>query len=208
MPPPDDDDDDADCRECLSRLRRALDASVGPTRTMSLLSALGVVSHRHDGVIARGGEGGGEGSRVYEPLAGGERPGVLISLRNSDASREALRSRRRMRDAASAAAFASASSGAATVAESSAAAVGGGVLTTSPASSQSSSSHDGDVDAITTIAIECAKCGSDTRAEAGARAFVSGPDNLGIVLCSNRLSSQSEIDEVLVHELVHIYGEW
>jgi hypothetical protein len=60
---------------------------------------------------------------------------------------------------------------------------------------------------ITTIAIECVECKSDTRAEAGARAFVSGPDKLGIVLCSNRLSSQEEVDEVLVHELVHIYGE-
>lgn len=28
---------------------------------------------------------------------------------------------------------------------------------------------------------------------------------LSIILCSNRLSSQSEISEVLVHELVHVY---
>jgi cytochrome c-type biogenesis protein CcmH/NrfF len=61
---------------------------------------------------------------------------------------------------------------------------------------------------ITTIAIECVECKSDTRAEAGARAFVSGPDKLGIVLSSNRLASQEEVDEVLVHELVHIYGEF
>jgi hypothetical protein len=58
---------------------------------------------------------------------------------------------------------------------------------------------------LTTIAIECQYCGSDTRAEAGARAYVKGPEPLSIVLCSNRLSSQSEIDEVLTHELMHIY---
>ena len=75
-----------------------------------------------------------------------------------------------------------------------------GVLTTSPAMIANATT-------ITTIAIECAECRSDTRAEAGARAFVSGPEKLGIVLCSNRLSSQAEVDEVLVHELVHIYGE-
>jgi hypothetical protein len=58
---------------------------------------------------------------------------------------------------------------------------------------------------ITTIAIECQSCGSDTRAEAGARAYVKGPEPLSIVLCSNRLSSQREIDEVLLHELIHTY---
>jgi hypothetical protein len=58
---------------------------------------------------------------------------------------------------------------------------------------------------LETIAIECQSCGSDTRAEAGARAYVKGPEPLSIVLCSNRLSSQREIDEVLTHELVHIY---
>mmetsp|Transcript_25613 Transcript_25613/g.39360 ORF Transcript_25613/g.39360 Transcript_25613/m.39360 type:complete len:348 (+) Transcript_25613:183-1226(+) len=58
---------------------------------------------------------------------------------------------------------------------------------------------------LTTIAIECQQCGSDTRAEAGARAYVKGPEPLSIVLCSNRLSSQREIDEVLTHELIHIY---
>ncbi|KAL7497009.1 hypothetical protein ACHAWT_005130 [Skeletonema menzelii] len=58
---------------------------------------------------------------------------------------------------------------------------------------------------LATIAIECQQCGSDTRAEAGARAYVKGPDPLSIVLCSNRLSSQREIDEVLTHELIHVY---
>lgn len=81
------------------------------------------------------------------------------------------------------------------------------VLTTSPLSSSSPSSHNASTkdSSITTITIECSPCGSDTRAEASARAYVRGPDPLGIVLCSNRLASQREIEEVLVHELVHIY---
>lgn len=58
---------------------------------------------------------------------------------------------------------------------------------------------------LTTIAIECQQCGSDTRAEAGARAYVKGPDPLSIILCSNRLASQREVNEVLTHELIHIY---
>lgn len=87
----------------------------------------------------------------------------------------------------------------------------GGVLTTSPAVDHHQQvAFDDDIQAakkknITTIEIECMKCGSDTRAEGGARAFVRGPEPLSIVLCSNRLSSQREVDEVLVHELVHIY---
>lgn len=83
----------------------------------------------------------------------------------------------------------------------------GGVLTTSPAvqslqSDQLLNVQDKDA---TTIAIDCMECGSDTRAEARARAFVRGPRPLSIVLCSNRLYSQREVDEVLVHELVHLY---
>jgi hypothetical protein len=38
-----------------------------------------------------------------------------------------------------------------------------------------------------------------------ARAYVRGPNPLSIILCSNRLSSPSEISEVLIHELIHIY---
>jgi len=91
---------------------------------------------------------------------------------------------------------------------------GTGVLTTSPAihrplfSAAATPPTTTKSKKITTIAIECVECKSDTRAEAGARAFVSGPDKLGIVLCSNRLASQEEVDEVLVHELVHVYGEF
>ena len=88
------------------------------------------------------------------------------------------------------------------------------VLTTSPTvNAQQSDIETTDIidqtkKKITTIAIECVKCGSDTRAESGARAYVRGPEPLSIVLCSNRLGSQREVDEVLVHELVHIYGEF
>mmetsp|Transcript_3674 Transcript_3674/g.8036 ORF Transcript_3674/g.8036 Transcript_3674/m.8036 type:complete len:394 (-) Transcript_3674:45-1226(-) len=89
--------------------------------------------------------------------------------------------------------------------------VGGIVLTTSPAVESSTLiEHQNQVEipnekSVTTIVVECQVCGSDTRAEAGARAFVRGPEPLSIVLCSNRLSSQREVDEVLIHELVHIY---
>jgi len=84
----------------------------------------------------------------------------------------------------------------------------GGVLTTSPAVKSTQPDQDQFQTPsrnVTTIAVECQTCGSDTRAEAGARAFVRGPEPLSIVLCSNRLSSQREVDEVLVHELIHIY---
>lgn len=87
----------------------------------------------------------------------------------------------------------------------------GDLLTTSPVAVDNTDQNDissnekVSSNKVTTIAIECIQCGSDTRAEGGARAFVRGPDPLSIVLCSNRLSSQREVEEVLVHELVHIY---
>jgi len=81
------------------------------------------------------------------------------------------------------------------------------VISTSPDDKNNLSNQRRDMKkpSLTTIAIECQYCGSDTRAEAGARAYVKGPEPLSIVLCSNRLSSQREIDEVLTHELMHIY---
>ncbi|KAL3773000.1 hypothetical protein ACHAW5_001909 [Stephanodiscus triporus] len=135
-----------------------------------------------------GGDGGG--GACYELMAGGR--GVLISLRNDGRTMSRPPPPppppRRIDDVND---------------------DGGGavVLTTSPYDSAVADARrkDDDDAAVTTIAIECAECKSDTRAEAGARAFVSGPEKLGIVLCSNRLSSQAEVDEVLVHELVHIY---
>ena len=54
------------------------------------------------------------------------------------------------------------------------------------------------------LQISCQKCG-DVGPESGARAFVKGPEPLSIVLCQNRLSTQEEINEVLVHELMHVY---
>ncbi|KAL7473366.1 hypothetical protein ACHAXS_013815 [Conticribra weissflogii] len=75
------------------------------------------------------------------------------------------------------------------------------VLTTSP----SMHSHNPSENPYTTVTIECQTCGTETRAEAGARAFVRGPVPLSIVLCSNRLGSQREVDEVLIHELMHVY---
>lgn len=54
------------------------------------------------------------------------------------------------------------------------------------------------------LQIMCKKCGNDGP-EAGARAYVKGPQPLSIVLCSNRLNRKEDIEEVLVHELIHVY---
>ena len=60
--------------------------------------------------------------------------------------------------------------------------------------------------AFESLKIECRPC-SSTGPESGARAFVMGPYPLSIVLCSNRLSyhDSTEMEQVLVHELVHVY---
>lgn len=56
-----------------------------------------------------------------------------------------------------------------------------------------------------TIELRCRKC-ETTGPEAGARAFLMGPEPLSIVLCHNRIHSEShEIQEILTHELVHLY---
>ena len=57
---------------------------------------------------------------------------------------------------------------------------------------------------LDSLRIECRPCSSEGP-EGGARAFVMGPDPLSVVLCSNRVSSRDEVEEVLVHELVHVY---
>lgn len=60
------------------------------------------------------------------------------------------------------------------------------------------------------LKIECRPC-STQGPEGGARAFVMGPSPLSIVLCSNRLGrggssdDAAEMEEVLLHELVHVY---
>jgi hypothetical protein len=54
--------------------------------------------------------------------------------------------------------------------------------------------------------IVCRPCASDG-VESRARAFVTGPTPFTIVLCSNKLSyhNSREVEEVLVHELIHTY---
>eukprot|EP00934_Nitzschia_sp_Nitz4_P004720 Nitzschia sp. Nitz4//scaffold167_size49223//23797//24759//NITZ4_007035-RA/size49223-processed-gene-0.19-mRNA-1//1//CDS//3329538275//4710//frame0 len=56
-----------------------------------------------------------------------------------------------------------------------------------------------------TVELKCRKCAS-TGPEAGARAFLMGPQPLSVVLCHNRIQSHpGEIQEILTHELVHLY---
>ena len=56
-----------------------------------------------------------------------------------------------------------------------------------------------------TIELYCRKC-SQKGPEAGARAFLMGPEPLSIVLCHNRIQSdRDEIEEILTHELIHLY---
>lgn len=52
--------------------------------------------------------------------------------------------------------------------------------------------------------ITCRPCASDGP-EGGARALLLGSSPLEIVLCTNRLSGAKEIEEVVVHELVHVF---
>ena len=57
-----------------------------------------------------------------------------------------------------------------------------------------------------TLEIQCQECGTNGP-EGSARAFLRGPSPLTIVLCTNRLSlsNNKEIDEVLTHELIHVF---
>ena len=55
------------------------------------------------------------------------------------------------------------------------------------------------------IELKCRKCAS-TGPEGGARAFLMGPTPLSVVVCHNRISSsKQEIQEILTHELIHLY---
>jgi hypothetical protein len=64
--------------------------------------------------------------------------------------------------------------------------------------------HHPPLDQPISVSISCQPCKA-TGPEAGARAFVRGPNPLSIVLCSNRLSTMAEVQEVLVHELTHVH---
>eukprot|EP00529_Nitzschia_sp_RCC80_P026480 CAMPEP_0113523740 /NCGR_PEP_ID=MMETSP0014_2-20120614/45858_1 /TAXON_ID=2857 /ORGANISM="Nitzschia sp." /LENGTH=352 /DNA_ID=CAMNT_0000421833 /DNA_START=118 /DNA_END=1173 /DNA_ORIENTATION=+ /assembly_acc=CAM_ASM_000159 len=75
-----------------------------------------------------------------------------------------------------------------------------------PASdSSSSSSTTTSIPDPLTIELKCRKCAS-TGPEGGARAFLMGPQPLSVVLCHNRIDSEpEEINEILTHELTHLY---
>jgi hypothetical protein len=56
-----------------------------------------------------------------------------------------------------------------------------------------------------TIELKCRRCAS-TGPEAGARAFLMGPAPLSVIVCHNRVNSdRAEVEEILTHELVHLY---
>eukprot|EP00978_Attheya_sp_CCMP212_P012236 scaffold30406_cov52-Attheya_sp.AAC.5 len=55
-----------------------------------------------------------------------------------------------------------------------------------------------------TVEVECRRCGTEGP-ESGARAFVKGPNPLSIVVCANRIFSRSDMEQVLVHELIHVH---
>jgi hypothetical protein len=71
---------------------------------------------------------------------------------------------------------------------------------------QQSSSHPPPQQPPLTIELKCRKCAT-SGPEGGARAFLMGPQPLSIVLCHNRIdaSSPEEVQEILTHELVHLY---
>lgn len=53
------------------------------------------------------------------------------------------------------------------------------------------------------LSIVCREC-SNTGPEGNARAFITGPTPISVVICTNR-SGVAEMEEILVHELVHVY---
>jgi hypothetical protein len=53
------------------------------------------------------------------------------------------------------------------------------------------------------LSIVCREC-SDTGPEGNARAFITGPSPISVVVCTNR-SGVAEMEEMLVHELIHVY---
>lgn len=69
---------------------------------------------------------------------------------------------------------------------------------------ENASAHRKLVDPLT-IELKCRKCAS-TGPEAGARAFLMGPQPLSVIVCHNRVQSErTELEEILTHELVHLF---
>ncbi len=70
----------------------------------------------------------------------------------------------------------------------------------------SSLSSSSDANNNITLEIQCRQCGN-SGPEGSARAFLRGPSPLTIILCTNRLSlsDSEEIEEVLTHELIHVF---
>ncbi|KAL3777196.1 hypothetical protein ACHAWO_013077 [Cyclotella atomus] len=214
-----------ECQQCISYLTNALNQ---PGRAQSLLKSLGVVSpapiasnekaankptrnsSASNNQIANNES---QKKRMYTPTPDGR--GVVLHLNsqaalNSPVLMDTIQPRvslqKRLTSAASRMVYGTNNSGSA-ASNSNDVNGAGAVLTTSPTADVEKMHQMAkqEMPKETTITIECMKCGSDTRAEAGARAYVRGPIPLSIILCSNRLSSHSEISEVLVHELVHVY---
>lgn len=218
---------DRDCQKCISYLTGALNRT--GSRPRYLLRALGVISH-DDGEASKLYEHAEDGRGILIRLEKNKQAavdGLVGHVQGGDSDRVSIEQKsassddntnlqqstiidgnetalgRRLTKAATL--FADGIRGVPSSTD--------GVLTTSPAVESSSQSDDRVLDiqqnskGVTTIAVECQTCGVETRAEAGARAFVRGPVPLSIILCSNRLTSQREVEEVLVHELVHVYGK-
>jgi len=77
-------------------------------------------------------------------------------------------------------------------------------VATSPSPSTEIDTTVDDAKKYLSLKIDCMKCSTEGP-EGNARAFVKGPDPLSITLCSNRLEGVKNIEEVLVHELIHVF---
>jgi Peptidase M76 family len=74
-----------------------------------------------------------------------------------------------------------------------------------PSHIQSSSPSSAPLAVPLTIELKCRKCAS-SGPEGGARAFLMGPQPLSVILCHNRIASnKQEVEEILTHELVHLF---
>ncbi|KAL3794036.1 hypothetical protein HJC23_008924 [Cyclotella cryptica] len=196
-----------DCRQCLSFLARALDPSGRPH---SLLKALGVVPDSP--AIDNGND---DTQTLYKPTPDGRGIAIQLSHTSPAATNDTHVAQQQQPQTSHVSLKRRITNAATRIVDGITIPVIGNpygntpVLTTSPAldsTHSSSASLEGITPPMgTTVTIECQTCGCETRAEAGARAYVRGPNPLSIILCSNRLSTQGEVNEVLVHELIHVY---